>query len=244
VKILAVDSSNSAASVAICEDDKIISEFFINAGLTHSETLAPMIDASLKSSKITPQEIDLYSVTCGPGSFTGLRIGLATVKAMAFVGGKPCARVSSLEALAQNCLDFLLNDDIICVCVDAKCGGIYNALFRCVIEPENKKIIRLCEDRAIFPEDLTAELQNLEYNINFVGDGALMCYNTMGESFGFDNLKLAFSQDNYINAVKVAHLSKKLYDEGLIVSALDLNPNYIKIPQAERMLKENKLKIN
>lgn len=244
MKILAVDSSGSTASVAVCEDDKIISEFFMNAGLTHSETLAPMIDALLKNAKIMPQDIDLYAVTCGPGSFTGLRIGLATVKAMAFVNNKPCVGVSSLAALAENCFGDCNTGDIICPCIDAKCGGIYNALFKCAEDSKGKKIIRLCEDRAIFVENLISELRSLELGINFVGDGALMCYNTMRENFGLPNLQLSSYQNNCINASKVAAVGKKLYDEGLCVSHLDLNPNYIKIPQAERMLRENKLKID
>lgn len=244
MKILAVDSSGSTASVAICEDERIIAEFFIDAGLTHSETLAPMIDASLKSSKIKPEEIDLYSATCGPGSFTGLRIGLATVKAMAFANSKPCVGVSSLAALAENCLESCENEDIICVCVDARCGGMYNALFKCTNDFENKKTIRLCEDRSIFVEDLMAELRSLEYNINFVGDGAPMCYNAMREICKSDGLRLTIARENSIRASKVAFLGKKLYDCGQYFSAVDLIPNYIKIPQAERMLKENKLKIN
>lgn len=244
MKILAVDSSGLSASVAICEDDKVVSEFFINAGLTHSETLAPMIDSSLKNAKIDPSEIDLYAVTCGPGSFTGLRIGLATVKAMAFSNNKPCVGVSSLAALAQNLLESSDESDIICACIDARCGGMYNALFKCTRESGSKKIIRLCEDRAIFVEDLMGELRNSECSINFVGDAALMCYNTIRANFKSDNLKLASPQDNHINAAKVLALGRRLCEEGLYVSALDLNPNYIKIPQAERMLRENKLKIN
>ncbi len=244
MKILAVDSSGSTASVSICEDDKIISEFFINAGLTHSETLAPMIDSSLKNAKIKSADIDLYAVTCGPGSFTGLRIGMSAVKAMALVNNKPCVGVSSLAALAENSLESCNVGDIICVCVDAKCGGIYNALFECVIEEENKKIVRLCEDRAVFVEDLATELRKLEKRINFVGDAAKMCYNTIREYCNDDGLWLSVSQNNYINASKVAFLAKNLQSEGLYSSALDLKPNYIKIPQAERMLKENKLKIN
>lgn len=243
MKILAVDSSGVTASVSICEDEKTISEFFVNAGLTHSETLAPMVESSLKSSKIKPDEIDLYAVTCGPGSFTGLRIGIGLVKAMAFANNKPCVGVSSLAALAENCLGSSSNGDIICVCLDARCGGIYNALFKCVIDSENKKTIRLCEDRAIFVEDLIGELRNSEGSINFVGDAAQMCYNNIRENSRFDDMRLTVSQNNYINATNVSILGKKLYDEGLYVSALDLNPNYIKIPQAERMLKENKLRI-
>lgn len=243
MKILAVDSSGSTAGISICEDDKIISKFFMNAGLTHSETLAPMIKSSLKNSKIDPDEIDLYAVTCGPGSFTGIRIGLATIKAMAFANNKPCVGISSLAALAENSLESSSDGDMICACVDARCGGIYNALFKCVSDSKDKKIVRLCEDRAVFVEDLIGELRISEGKINFVGDAAQMCYNTIRESFKSDDIKLVVSSNNYINAEKVAILSKKLYEEGLYGYAQDVNANYIKIPQAERILKENKLRI-
>ncbi len=244
MKILSVDSSLNTASVAICEKDTIISEFFINAGLTHSETLAPMIDSSLKNAKINPEEIDLYSITCGPGSFTGIRIGLSTVKAMAFVNNKPCVGVSSLAALASNCLDFCKPSQIICVCIDARCGGVYNALFECTLSGDSKKLVRLCEDRAIASEDLLLELETLECDINFVGDGSLMCYNLIREKFDSFDFKITLSKNNYINASTVAFIGKEMYDAGVYTSSFELSPNYIKIPQAERMLRENKLKIN
>lgn len=244
MKILAVDSSLSTASVAICEDDRVISEFFIDAGLTHSETLAPMIDSSLKNAKIKPEEIDLYSVTCGPGSFTGIRIGLSTGKALAFANNKPCVGVSSIVALANNCLDFCKPSQIICVCIDARCGGVYNALFECSFSGDDKKLVRLCEDRAIASEDLLLELQTPKCDINFIGDGSLICYNLIRENFNPKNFEISLSKNNHINARNVAFLGRSMYDEGNYTNSFELSPNYIKIPQAERMLRENKLKIN
>lgn len=202
-----------------------------------------MIDSSLKSSKIEPGEIDLYSVTYGPGSFTGIRIGLSIVKAMAFANNKPCVGVSSLAALARNCLDSCKSKKIICVCVDARCGGVYNALFEYAPELKEQKIVRLCEDRAIVPSDLISEIQNFKCEINFVGDGSQICYNLMRGIANPGNLNVTLARSNHICASKIAFIAKELYAKGVYSSAFNLLPNYIKIPQAERLLKENKLKI-
>lgn len=249
MKVLAVDSSSATASVALTDNEKLVSEFFINAGLTHSETLAPMIESVIKYAGFKSQDIDLYAVTCGPGSFTGLRIGLAIVKAMAFTHKKPCVEVSSLEALAYNFLETGVNkyakrknEDIICACMDARRGGVYNALFKADFKPQNEKIVRLSEDRAIFVENLNAELQNTYSDIYFVGDGASMCYNDIRENYKYDNMYLISEKNCHIKASNVAIIGKKLYESGTYVNACDLSLNYIRIPQAERLLKEKNLK--
>lgn len=228
MKILAVDSSSVTASVALVEDEKIISEFFINAGLTHSETLAPMIESVLKNSKTELNEIDLLAVSNGPGSFTGLRIGASTIKAIALAVNKPCVGVSSLYALAQN---FSSAGTVICACMDARRGQIYNALFKV----QGEKIIRLTEDRAIFVENLIAELRNLNEKIQFVGDGALICYNNMIET---SSCVLIPEKDRYIKASGVAFAAKEIYNNGAANDPYTLSLNYIRIPQAERLLKE------
>ncbi len=231
MKILAVDSSSITASVALVENEKIISEFFINAGLTHSETLAPMIDSVLKNSKINPQEIDLFAVTNGPGSFTGLRIGVSTIKAMAIALGKPCIGVSSLYALAQGSWN---SQSVICACMDARRDQLYNAIFRI----QDEKIIRLIEDRAIFVENLIADLRNLNEKIEFVGDGAAICYNNITRNFpGI----LVLEKSRYIKASNVAFAAKEMYDRGGASDPCALSLNYIRIPQAERLLKEKNL---
>ena len=233
MKILAVDSSSVTASVALVEDEKIISEFFMNAGLTHSETLAPMIDAVLKNSKTNPPEIDLFAVTTGPGSFTGLRIGVATIKAMALATNRPCIGISSLYALAMNS-EF--SNSIVCACMDARRSQLYNALFRI----DGEKIIRLTEDRAISVENLITELRNFDEKIEFVGDGALICYNSIGKN---SLCTLMPEKSRYIRASSVAFVAKEFYSSGVSYGPCDLSLNYIRVPQAERLLAENKLKI-
>ena len=168
MKILAVDSSSITASVALVEGEKVISEFFMNAGLTHSQTLAPMIDSVLKNANVDPSEIDLYAVTDGPGSFTGLRIAASTVKAMALAMNKPCVGVSSLEALAYNFCDF---EGLVCPCMDARRNQVYTALFRA----KDKKIVRIIEDSADTIENLVRKLNEYDEKIEFVGDGSESC---------------------------------------------------------------------
>ncbi len=233
MKILAVDSSSVTASVALIEGKKIISEFFMNAGLTHSETLAPMIESVLINSKTKPEEVDLFAVSNGPGSFTGLRIGMATVKAMSLATNKECVGISSLYALAWNFSNF---NSVICACMDARRGTLYNALFKI----QHGKITRLTKDRAISTEDLTTELQNLNEKIEFVGDGAAICYNSIADKL---NCTLIPEENRYIKASNIAFAASKIYSSGAISNACDLSLNYIRIPQAERLLRENKLKI-
>ena len=233
MKILAVDSSSVTASVALIEGKKIISEFFMNAGLTHSETLASMIESVLINSKTKPKEVDLFAVSNGPGSFTGLRIGMAIVKAMSLATSKQCVGVSSLYALARN---FSNSDSVICSCMDARRGTLYNAIFKI----RDGKIIRLTKDRAISIEDLTAELQNLNEKIEFVGDGAAMCYNSMVDQL---DCILVSEGKRYIKASNIAFAASEIYNSGVVSNTCDLSLNYIRIPQAERLLKENKLKI-
>ena len=231
MKILAVDSSSITASVAVVDDDKIVSEFFMNAGLTHSQTLAPMIDAVLKNSKTEPKDIDMYAVTVGPGSFTGLRIGAATVKAMAFANDKPCVGVSSLEALAYNSHS---ESGLICACMDARCDQVYTALF----ESKNSIISRVTEDGAELITDLTEKLKKTDKSVEFVGDGALACYNRIMETDSSEKYSLLPEHNRYIKAYSIARLALKRYEAGEFCTSEDLVLNYLRIPQAERQLNE------
>ena len=137
LKILALESSAVSAGAAVSVDGKIVAENFVNAGLTHSQTLLPMVDACLKTANSTVSDIDAVAIANGPGSFTGIRIGVAAVKGLCF-GGKKCIGVSTLEAMAYN----LFGADCIALCVmDARCSQVYTAMFDC-----GEKITRLCED--------------------------------------------------------------------------------------------------
>lgn len=224
MKILAVDTSAVSASVAVTEDEKIISSFSVNAGLTHSRTLLPMIDAVLTDSETDLDSIDFFSVSAGPGSFTGIRIGIAAVKGLCDAKSKRCLPVSTLEGLAYN----LLGQDVIACCVmDARCKQVYTALF----DIEGEKVTRLCQDKAVSIEELGKELAAYKKKIVFVGDGAQICHNSLGYEIAPPVLR-------YQNAASVALAAKRQYEaDGKSVPASEVMPVYLRLPQAERELK-------
>ncbi len=225
MKILAVDSSAKACSAALTEDNKVIGSFFINTTLTHSQTLVPMIDAVLKNTSTDIKSIDAFAVSAGPGSFTGVRIGVSAVKGMAMPLNKPCISVSTLEAMPYN----LISENCVAVCVmDARCNQVYNALF----DIENGNVSRLCEDRALSIDELGGDLKKYNKKLVLVGDGARLCYNSYKELF--DNITLAPESQRFQNAVGVA-LSAFGKEA---VSCERLMPTYLRLPQAERELKK------
>ena len=224
MKILSIECSAVPCSAAISEDGKIIASKFINVGLTHSQTLMPMVEEVLKEAKISIKDIDGFAVSAGPGSFTGIRIGISAIKGMATPENKPCYPVSTLLAMAQNYKD---TDCLICAVMDARCNQVYNANF----EIENGKITRLCEDRALLCEELAKEIKNISQNQNkcviIVGDGANLFYEFVKD---IENVSKADEERVYQNAIGVA-LAAKDY-----VEPKELLPVYLRLPQAEREL--------
>ena len=228
MKILGIDSSAKSASAAVTENGKIISEFYINTGLTHSQTLMPMIDSALKCADLTLDDIGLVAVSKGPGSFTGIRIGVAAAKGMADVKNIPCIGISTLEAMAYNLTDV---DCIVCAVMDARCNQVYTALFSI----SGGKVIRMTEDSAISIDELKIILNNYDNLKILVGDGADLCYNKLqGE---INNLVKAGEKCKYQSAVGVCHAAEKYSD---YVSSAQLVPEYLRPPQAERELKARK----
>ena len=163
--LLSVDSSAVTASAALTENGRVIKSELINKGLTHSETLMPLIENVMSGYEY--KNLDAVAVTAGPGSFTGVRIGVATVKGLAFPYDIPCISVSALEAIAYNFVD---ENAVICAVMDARRMQFYNAVFKA----ENGKISRLCSDRAISIEDLRKDMEAYDYVI-IAGDGAELC---------------------------------------------------------------------
>lgn len=229
MKIFAIDTSAVAASCALAEDGKIIFEFYTNAGLQHSRTLAPMIESAFKCTEISISDVDCFAVSKGPGSFTGVRIGIAAVKGMAFEKDKPCVGVSTLEAMAYN-LECVKG--IICSVMDARCSQVYNALF----EFNNGELSRLCDDRVLTVDELGSELKNEKKPIIFVGDGALLCYNRLKDSL-FD-AHIAPEGQRFQRASGVIKTAQTALSKGQSVSAGELLPSYLRLPQAVRNLKE------
>lgn len=228
MKILAVDSSAKTASVALTDGTSLISECFVNAGLTHSKTLMPMVNNVLTQADLKLDDIDAFCVNAGPGSFTGIRIGVAAVKGLAFAGDKPCAGVSTLEACAYNFTD---ENCIVCVSMDARCNQVYTAIFRC----ENGKVTRLCEDKAISVDELFTELSAYDEKIILAGDGAEICYNSFGGRLNGTVLSSENRRYQRAYGAALAALNNNEYK-----NSSELVPYYLRLPQAERELKLKK----
>ena len=217
--LLSMDSSAVTASVALTDGDEIIKSEFVNSGLTHSETLLPMITRVMEGHKYG--ELDGIAITAGPGSFTGVRIGVATVKGLAFNDDIPCFSVSTLEAIAYNFVD---ENAVVCAVMDARRMQFYNAVFKV----ENGSVERLCDDRAISIEDLRNDLKQYD-NVIIAGDGAKLCF----QNIELENCILADDDRIYQNAVGVAQAAKNKK----LISPKALMPVYLRQSQAERELK-------
>lgn len=221
--ILAMDSTATATSVALLSDGAPLAAFHLNNGNTHSETLLPMVESVLRGTGKTVDDVDLFAVSAGPGSFTGVRIGAATVKGLAFGKGKPCAGVSTLEALAENLVPAT---GLLCPVMNARRGQVYNALFRF----ENGTLTRLCPDRAISTEELEAELLAKNEPVTLCGDGAELVKNS------FTRLAVNLPPLTLIgqNAVSVAICAARMAARGETCTDEELKPVYLRMPQAER----------
>lgn len=227
MKILAIDTSATAASVAIAEENKIIGEFFINTALTHSQTLIPMADELLKNTGLSVKDIDAVAVNAGPGSFTGVRIGVAAAKGIAFPNDLPCISVSTLYSMAFNMLGC---NCIVCAVMDARCSQVYNALFKV----SDNKIERLTDDRALSLQDLKYDIEKYNEKIILVGDGAVITNEFLGGKF--ENVKLAPMSSRIQKASSIAIAAFELYNQGNTMTASQLMPVYLRLPQAQREL--------
>ncbi|HIY17071.1 MAG TPA: tRNA (adenosine(37)-N6)-threonylcarbamoyltransferase complex dimerization subunit type 1 TsaB [Candidatus Intestinimonas stercorigallinarum] len=225
MKILALESSAVAASVAVCEDETLIAQTFQHSGLTHSRTLLPMCAGLLENCGLTLAEMDVVAVAAGPGSFTGLRIGVAAAKGLAWPEDKPCAGVSTLEAMAWS-LAHVEGD--ICPVMDARRSQVYNARF----QAGGGTLARLCPDRAVAIEELSAELAARKKTQILVGDGAELCYNELIKR-GLP-VELAPPHLRLQSAWGVARGALELARAGKLVSAGALAPVYHRLSQAER----------
>ena len=223
MKILAIDTSAIVGSVALTEDETLIGQYTINNGNTHSETLLPMVESLLSLSGIGADEIGLFAVSNGPGSFTGVRIGVASIKGLAFGSGKPCVGVSTLEALAYNLIGF---EGILCPVMNARRSQVYNALFEC----RGGKLTRLTPDRALSIAELDEELSKLDSPFYLTGDG----YDVTVE--GLSKSTPAFTPEisRYQSAYSVAQCAKAAFERGEYTNDTDLTVTYLRPSQAER----------
>ena len=232
--MLALESSAKTASAALFEDGTFLGQYFQSDGLTHSCTLLPMAQSLVKNTGRTLRQLGCVAVAHGPGSFTGLRIGVSALKGLAWAKEKPCCGVSTLLAMAQNARAF--EGTVICA-MDARRSQVYNALFRC----ESGVLTRLCPDRAIGLAELAEGLMSDPAPKLAVGDGAQLCCDYL-TSHGIP-CRLAPENIRYQSAVGVALAAEDMARRGETVSGRDLVPTYLRLSQAERERLAKGLKI-
>ena len=224
--ILAFDSTAKAASVAVTDDERLLALYNIDNGLTQSELLLPMAENMLKSLKLTFDDVGLLAAAVGPGSFTGVRIGVSLVKGIAFGKNIPCVSVSTLDELAENLAGL---DGIIVPCMDARRSQVYTATYR----GKDGTLEKLTEDRAIAISALADELREFgNEKIYLVGDG----YEAASRGLEDAGIKLAKTPRLLISesAYSVAVIAKRKYDAGELQDDLTIAPTYLRMPQAER----------
>ena len=221
--ILAFETSAKAASVALMEEGRLLAESYQNTGMTHSQTLMVMAQDLLKQCGKTVDEVTHVAVAAGPGSFTGVRIGVAAAKGFAWGKELPCCGVSTLEAMA---LGTGVWDGYVCPVMDARRAQVYNALFRV----EQGVYTRVAEDRAISLAQLGEELSALDAPVFLVGDGAVLTHNTLS----LPNLVLPPEFKQHQRAVGVALAALKQIQSGESCDGATLVPNYLRLSQAER----------
>lgn len=225
MRILAFETSAKAASAALLEDGRLLGEYMQNSGQTHSRTVMKMAEDLLRNCDLTAKDVDAVGCAAGPGSFTGIRIGLAAAKGFAWGRELPLVGVSTLEAMAKNAA---AAEGYYCAVMDARRSQVYTALF----EMEDGCLRRVTEDAAISLEELGEKLKVLEKPKFLVGDGAFLCYNTLGSSV--QDLYLLPEHLRMQRAAGVALLAWERLQSGSVPSAGALVPNYLRLSQAER----------
>ena len=231
--ILAFETSAKAASVALHDGEKLLGESYQNTGLTHSQTLMVMAEDLLKQCGKTVSDVTAVAVAEGPGSFTGVRIGVAAAKGFAWGAEIPCYGVSTLEAMAASLHAW---EGTVCPCMDARRSQVYNALFGA----NCGTYTRIREDRAISLRELGEELQNMPKPVFLVGDGSKLCYNTLLETV--PALVLPAEHRMHQRAVGVALCALEKIARGEAGNGGSMTPNYLRLSQAEREKLEKQAK--
>ena len=233
MKILAFETSAKAASIAITDNGKLLGESYQNTGLTHSQTLMVMAEDLLKACNLSVKDVEAVAVAAGPGSFTGIRIGVAAAKGFAWGAELPCYGVSTLEAMARN---LGVYQGYVVPAMDARRSQVYTAVFHA----EKGILSRVEEDMAISLAELGGKIKNYEEPVFLVGDGAVLCYNTLLEEV--PGLVLPPEHRMHQRAAGVALAAQRMADDGDPGNGAELTPNYLRLSQAERerLARENR----
>ena len=235
MKILSIECSAGPASAAIIEDRKVIGSSFVNVKLTHSQTLMPMIESLLKSCATDISEISGIAVSAGPGSFTGVRIGISAAKGIAAPDDLPCVAVSALDSMAEV---FRGHHCVLCAVMDARCGQFYNSIYKI----EGNRIHKFVPDRAIMHGELIEEIKDIDAEkIIVCGDGAELFMNFAKD---IDNIEIANPTLRFQNAIGTALCAYDKFISNDTISCNNLLPIYLRLPQSERELKAKMLLIN
>lgn len=234
MKILCLECSAGPSSAAVIEDGKVFASSFTNIKTTHSRTLLPAVKSMLDNCLINISDIGGFAVSNGPGSFTGIRIGISAVKGLAQAKKLPCVGVSTLLCMAYN---FISNECIVCSVMDARCNQFYSALF----DISGGCVNRLFEDKALSADELENEIYGIREKFNkpiiVCGDGADLFYGLLSDKSG---IKTADEASKYQNAIGVGMAAYREFTENNTVSPEELLPVYLRLPQAERELKLKK----
>lgn len=234
MKILALETSAKSVSAAVTENGAVLAAAYQNRGLTHSVTLMPLIDGMLRTAGLSLDDIGLIAAANGPGSFTGLRIGVSAAKGLAWAKELPCCGVSTLAAMARTAADF---QGLIIGAMDARRQQIYHALFR----GENGRVLRVTQDCAISLEELASLLRDMPEEKLVVGDGAALCADYL--STAGISCRMADEHHRMQSAVGVALCAEEMAARGETVTAQQLEPMYLRLSQAERERLARGLKI-
>lgn len=230
MKLLAIDSSGMVASVAVLSEDKVIGEYTVNNKKTHSQTLLPMIDELMKMTGIQLEEIDAIAVAAGPGSFTGLRIGSATAKGLAFALKKPILSVPTLEAIACNIYG---TNQLLCPIMDARNQQVFTGMY----DYQNGSLEVVMDQTVLTVEELCQKINDRNEEVMFLGDGVDVYQNLLQEKIT-TNISFAPAHLRNQRASAVGMVGLRMYREGKLDTADSHVPEYLRLSQAEREMQE------
>lgn len=226
MKVLAIDTSSSVAAVAVMDGGVLLGEYTLNSGKTHSQRLMPMVDGLLDGLGMTPSDVDLFAASGGPGSFTGLRIGITTVKAMAYAQNKPVVSIPTLDALAWN---VPCTSGLVCPVMDARNRQVYTALY----QGTKAGLSKITEYMGITVEELVQMIKDRNSNVIFIGDAVTLYREYFTKSL---EERCSFAPPSLLlqRAAVVAQLALARAREGKVESCYDMTPFYLRKSQAER----------
>lgn len=230
MRILAIDSSSMVATVAVATDGVLNAEYTINHKKTHSQTLLPMIDEICKTIELEMESIDAIAISGGPGSYTGLRIGSATAKGFGLALNKPIINVPTMDALAYNMFS---SQYIVCPIMDARRGQVYTGIYRF----DGTEMVTIKEQCIIMIDELIYELDKIGMPVMFLGDGVDTQKETIETKMSSEHYYAPASMNRH-KASALASLAEIYFQDGKYENAGDHKPEYLRLSQAERELKE------